>query len=150
MSKIKFYGPLAAALSFIIHKGNVKPTKEMLSVFRGLQIPEKELKEKYTVGKSFNLQGFTSTTLNREVAVGFAIGDEDPEKCPLLIEIKIKGGLQLFSLNSGELSAYPKEEEILLQDGIEYRVVHFEHINKKIKKNGKIKNKKLAYVILEK
>ena len=81
--------------------------------------------------------------------MGFAIGDEDPEKCPLLIEIKIKGGLQLFSLNSGELSAYPKKEEIL-QDGIEYRVVHFEFINKKINKNGKIENKKLAYVILEK
>ena len=55
VSKIKFYGPLAAALSFIIHNGNVKPTKEMLSVFRGLQIPEKELKEKYTIGNSFNL-----------------------------------------------------------------------------------------------
>ena len=76
--------------------------------------------------------------MKRDVAMGFAIGDEDSEKCPLLIEIKIKGGLQLFSLNSGELSAYPKEEEILLQDGIEYRVVHFELINKKIKKNGKI------------
>ena len=114
VQKIKFYGPLAAALSFIVHKGNVKKTKEILSVYRGLQIPEVELKEKYFVGNSFNLQGFTSTTLKRNVAINFAIGDEDAEKCPLLIEIKIKGGLQLFSLNSAELSAYPKEEEILL------------------------------------
>ena len=105
---------MAAALSFIVHKGNVKKTKEILSVYRGLQIPEVELKEKYIVGNSFNLQGFTSTTLKRNVAINFAIGDKDTEKCPLLIEIKIKGGLQLFNLNSAELSAYPKEEEILL------------------------------------
>ena len=105
---------MAAALSFIVHKGNVKKTKEILSVYRGLQIPIVELKEKYFVGNSFNLQGFTSTTLKRNVAINFAIGDEDTEKCPLLIEIKIKGGLQLFNLNSAELSAYPKEEEILL------------------------------------
>ena len=44
--KIKFYGPLASALSMIIHCGNHKNTglPAEFSVYRGLQITPKELK----------------------------------------------------------------------------------------------------------
>ena len=75
-----------------------------------------------------NLQGFTSTTRSRETAMDFAIGklaeeDVNPEKCPVLVEIVIEGDNQLFSLYSEEYSAYSYEEEVLLQDGVEYTVI---------------------------
>ena len=44
------------------------------------------------------------------------------EKIPLLMEIIFQGNRQFFELNSYELSAYPDEQEILLQDGIKYQV----------------------------
>ena len=42
---------------------------------------------------------------------------------PILVEIHVEDDNQAFNLNSEEYSAYPNEEEILLQEGIEY-VVH--------------------------
>ena len=41
----------------------------------------------------------------------------------MLIEILVKDNKQIFSLNSSELSAYSFEKEVLLQDGVEYKVV---------------------------
>jgi hypothetical protein len=73
-SKIKFYGALASALSFIIHCGNQKSTEleDSFHVYRGLQIPADEMEEKYFIGNKITLKGYTSTTLDRPVAVGFA------------------------------------------------------------------------------
>ena len=51
--------------------------KSDITVYRGLQVSESELKEKYQVGDSLNLQGFTSTTLERKRALGFAFGEAD-------------------------------------------------------------------------
>ena len=42
----------------------------------------------------------------------------------ILFEIEFRGGMQFFSLNSPELSSYPEEKEVLLQDGILYKVVN--------------------------
>ena len=39
------------------------------------------------------------------------------------MEIEITGDNQFYSLNSHELSAYPDEQEVLLQDGLEYKVI---------------------------
>lgn len=66
-SKIEIYGPLAAALSFIVHAGNKKLTdlSQNFTVYRGLKMQYKELKERYKVGNVVNLVGFTSTTLDR-------------------------------------------------------------------------------------
>lgn len=105
-SKIKFYGALASALSFIVHCGNQKHTDlgENFTVYRGLQLSTEELRAQYQIGNTFNLKGFTSTTLDRNVALGFAISGltnatqnirntidpaniEYNEKCPLLVEI---------------------------------------------------------------
>lgn len=76
-SKIEFYGAFAAALSFTLHTGNKKNTElaskeEDLIVYRGFQVSSAEIEEKYKVGKSINLTGFTSTTLKRGTAIGFA------------------------------------------------------------------------------
>ena len=45
VDKIKFYGPFASALSFIIHCGNHNQTglPAKFNVYRGLQIPADEL-----------------------------------------------------------------------------------------------------------
>ena len=98
VNKIKFYGPLASALSFAVHCGNKEQTglKETFKVYRGLQVPASELTHKYFNGNSIHLQGFTSTTLNRDTALNFALDNlpddvSGADKCPLLIEIVIKG-----------------------------------------------------------
>ena len=93
VNKIEFYGPLASALSFIVHCGNKNNTDlaKKIKVYRGLSINVEELNSKYVVGKSITLQGFTSTTQDREVALGFATNSPVKENCePLLIEILIK------------------------------------------------------------
>merc|ERR1719353_2200620 len=78
-SKLKFYGPLAAALSFIVHCGNSQHTelkaKKEFFVYRGLQLSTQELEQRYQIDKRFRLKGFTSTTLNRSVAVDFAVSN---------------------------------------------------------------------------
>ena len=117
------YGPFAAALSYIIHCGNINKSvfKSGLSVFRGLKLTQDEIEQRYQVGSSINLKGFTSTSINKKVALNFAFSEvtnemDVVEKLPVLIEIQIKGSNQFFSVMG--LSAYPQEDEFLLQDGI--------------------------------
>ena len=134
------YGPLACALSYIIHCGNqgtvdanqctkARENQSHLTVFRGLQATAAEIHEKYSVGSTITLQGFTSTTLSRETALSFATADygeenatQNEQKLPLLMEISFRGHQQHFFLTSNDLSAYPEEEEVLLQDGVSYTV----------------------------
>ena len=74
-SKIKFYGPFAAALGFIIHQGNKKQTalNNKIILYRGLQISQSEFSTKFEIGSQINLQGFTSTTLNIQSSLQFAV-----------------------------------------------------------------------------
>ena len=74
-SKIKFYGAFASALGFIVHCGNQKLTdlKNGFTVFRGFQTSQEDLDQKFKVGDSINLQGFTSTSLDFDRALKFAI-----------------------------------------------------------------------------
>lgn len=69
--------------------------------------------------------GFTSTTIDRVTALNFAFDDELIEKeiedsftKPVLIQIDLSGNSQFFYLNSKKYSAFPGEQEVLLQDGI--------------------------------
>lgn len=86
VSRIEQYGPLASALGYIIHAGHCQ-LNGMITTYRGMTVPEQEIKDKYWEGNNISLTGFTSSTLNREVALGFACGDEVPGKYPLLVEI---------------------------------------------------------------
>ena len=47
--------------------------------------------------------------------------EEDDGKIPLLMIISFRGRLQQFHM-SKEYTAFPEEEEVLLQDGIQYKV----------------------------
>ena len=53
----------------------------------------------------------------------------------------------MFFLNSEEFSAYAYEQEILLQDGVEYKVVSCTEDDEDL---GKTLNKKMYTVVLEK
>ena len=64
-----------------------------------------------------------------EKALSFAINYRNPEidtsleNIPTLLLIQFSGKSQYFYLNSGAVSAFSKEKEVLLQDGIQYKVV---------------------------
>ena len=75
VTKMKYYGPLATALSYIVHCSNKSLTNlsTIFNVYRGLKVSETELAERFQVGAKTNLQGFTSSTLNRSVALKFTI-----------------------------------------------------------------------------
>ena len=45
---------------------------------------------------------------------------------PVLLEIDFKGTNQFFFLSSDDSSAYPLEQEVLLQEGIKYKVIGIE------------------------
>ena len=75
---------------------------------------------------------------------------ENPSKCPVLIEIKVMDDNQLFFMNSPELSAYPKEQEILLQDGVEYQVIDCNQITETVREEGRVYTKKVTEVKLVK
>ena len=72
-SKIKLYGPLAAALSYIISTANTKKSKIMIKTFRGLQLEQKEIEDKYSIGNLVPLTGYTSTTTDKLIALGYAL-----------------------------------------------------------------------------
>ena len=66
------------------------------TVYRGFKIPTNELASIYKVGNSITLKGFTSTTINKKVAIGFAgveLSDNNhpSEMTSVLMEIRIKG-----------------------------------------------------------
>lgn len=86
MTKLKYYGPLAATLGFIIQKGNLNKRQldnGQLYLFRGLQENQDIVNAKYNVGNLVDLKGFTSCTLDRNKAVEFAfnsdLGDDAEE-----------------------------------------------------------------------
>lgn len=116
-TKIDFYGPLASALSYIIHCGNRQNTdlSENFKVYRGLKVSTEELANNYKIGSKIHLQGYTSSSFDRKTAAGFCFyGADGVEKHPLLFEIQVQGAEGYIYLNSNELSAYPEEKELLL------------------------------------
>lgn len=45
---------------------------------------------------------------------------------PLLIEIEFTGENRFIYLNNEELSSFPQEKEVLLQEGMQYKVTSVE------------------------
>ena len=52
----------------------------------------------------------------------FAFKDCPKDKMPVILEIVFKGSQGLFELTEG-YSAYPDEQEVLVQDGLAYLVI---------------------------
>lgn len=153
-SKIKFYGAFASALGYVIHAANAKRKVKLankFTVYRGTKLNQQEISERYSGEKPINLLGFTSSTLNRSRALSFSVDAstvlaDDPEKIPVLVIIEFTGRSQYFYLDSKEVSAYPIEKEVLLQDGIEYKFMGMTTQNEVIVHGG-IECTKLVTVV---
>ena len=72
--------------------------------------------------------------------------DELPTKVPVLRDIAITG--EFFFLNSLDYSAYPEEQEVLIQEGIRYRVISVDQAVHSIKVDEKYLEQKLIIVKL--
>ena len=77
--------------------------------------------EQYQKGSTTSLLGYTSTSKTFKIALQFALVDCQVDRIPVVFQIKFKGNSGLFNL-SDQFSAYPEEEEVLVQDGLTYRV----------------------------
>ena len=131
LSKIEYYGAYASALGYVIHAANAKRQDKLankFTVFRGTKMNQQEISKRFCGDQHINLLGFTSSTLERSKALSFTVDAssaevDDPEKIPVLVIIEFTGKNQYFYLNSKEVTAYPVEKEVLLQDGIEYKLM---------------------------
>lgn len=115
-SKIEFYGAFASALGYIVNCGSFKKyseNHESVVVYRGAQISVEELEQKTKIGSIITLTGFSSSSLSRESTLGFALNnlsaEDDPNKQPVIYEIKFQGNNQYFNICSKNYSAYPDE-----------------------------------------
>lgn len=69
-----------------------------------------------------NLIGYTSTSKNIDCALDFAFENLKEDQLPVVFEIEFKGQFGLFEYTP-EYTAFPQEEEVLVQDGLEYRIL---------------------------
>ena len=78
--------------------------------------------EQYEIGSTMNLLGYTSTSKDFDTALKFSYMDLKSDKVPVVFKIEFRGSQGLFQLTHG-CTAYPEEQEVLVQDGLTYRVV---------------------------
>ena len=125
----------------------------MFTVYRGLQTSQEELGRQFKLGDTVNLLGFTSTSLSMERALGFATQGiglfSGAQKVAILLEITVRGAKQFFFLNSAEYSSYPCEQEVLLQEGIKYRVLAMDQMIFKQVVEGKEVDTEVAVIRLD-
>ena len=105
----------------ILLKGTGWENKNLMKLYRGLSLPPKAVdyyKQKQINKGSFLFNGFTSTTLDKKVAIGFAKGNAKKGTIPVIFEIYLYNGnfYDKQYLDSNELSAFPSEKEILVGD----------------------------------
>lgn len=130
-SKIPFYGAYAAALSYIINSASLfrqdqNIEHDRITLYRGITMDQDQLST-FEISKTINLIGYTSTTKNKKTALGFAFMNKAVGKKPVLFEIDFHGKQGRFEL-SDEFTAYPGENEVLIQDGLQYLITKNEEI----------------------
>ena len=93
-SKVSTLGPYAYVLSEILTKGERNraidqeslPKDQYTSLYRGLTLTQEKIDEyRANKGKSFNMGGYVSTSLNRARSVEFAFKDLTDDKRPVLM-----------------------------------------------------------------
>ena len=67
------------------------------------------------------MRGYTSTSKYRSEAESFALNDLPDGMCPVLYHIEFTGNEGLFYLSDLNYTAF-LEREVLVQDGLEYRI----------------------------
>ena len=120
-SKVGTLGPYSDCLRTILanaerNRKDKIPFNKPFTVYRGFGLEDKEIEEyrKMIDNKAgINLRGFLSTTLNKDIAMGFAVKGDNPEKNlkSVFVSIKIRNqkGYDGFQLNNPEYSAYSTE-----------------------------------------
>ena len=78
--------------------------------------------KKYVPGVKHSLTGYTSTSTSFEVAHEFAMKKLEEPLVPVVFEINFKGSIGLFKMTY-DITAFPGEDEVLIQDGFEYLIV---------------------------
>ncbi|CAF1217834.1 unnamed protein product [Adineta ricciae] len=117
MSKVDTLGPFCCFIRNFLHASQKEHEDEEMVVYRGMELEPKDIQVyKDCVGEVHSWFAFSSTTKSRAVAENFAVN--------VLFEIHFDG----FSASHypgrdiSILSNYPKEEEILLQPGADFRI----------------------------
>ena len=77
----------------------------------------------YPINNKVHLTGYTSTSTDFEIAKKFALYNLGADEIPVIFSINFKGSQGLFQM-SKEYTAYPEENEILVQDGLEYLITN--------------------------
>ena len=90
---------------------------------------ESENKRDTLLGKNkeFTFQrGFQSTSLSKEQALNFADPTSDPEINPDIVSVLLKIELEHrknFYIYDGDSSAFKNEQEVILQEGLKFKIV---------------------------
>ena len=112
-------------MSFIIDHANPRRKNNRLGtsnkLYRGLKLTEEEV-DGYQVGGVINLTGYTSTSTEFDCAFEFSQQNCQHDQLPVVFEIQFLQNFGLFYLSS-EYTAYPDEDEVLIQDGLQYQVL---------------------------
>ena len=86
--------------------------------------------ENNQIGSKVNLIGYISSSRSREFALNFAFKNLNSEgtrdQIPVVLEISFSGKKGMFEM-SKYFSAFPGEDEVLIQDGLEYRVLEADY-----------------------
>lgn len=76
----------------------------------------------YKVGAKVNLVGYTSTSKFYDIAYNFAFENKRDGMLPVIFEIDFQSSIGLFEMTD-DISAYPGEFEVLVQDGLVYEIL---------------------------
>ena len=89
-------------------------------LYRGLQLKPEEV-EGYVKDETISLTGYTSTSKYLDIAKEFALSELPEGKRAVVYHIKFTGDEGLFYMSDNRFTAF-EEDEILVQDGFEYRI----------------------------
>ena len=84
--------------------------------------------EGYKPSGTVNLVGYTSTSKDKQTALNFAFTNYSDESTPVVFEIEFHGKKGLFEMTD-DYTAYPGENEVLIQDGLKYQVITNQELN---------------------
>ena len=74
-------------------------------------------------GSKIHLIGYTSTSKDIKTALKFAFDFLKKDQIPVIFVINFKGQNGLFELTP-EYTAFPSENEVLIQDGLKYYITN--------------------------
>ena len=93
-TKIEIFGPFASILGYIIQVAGLNHPEKLsrqFEVYRGMVRHEEDLEE-FQLNNIVSLKGFTSTSLNKQVAINFlSEAINEPNKIAVLLQINFRG-----------------------------------------------------------